>query len=239
MLPHAEGRPLVLAHRGASAIAHENTIEAFRVAANAGADGVELDLRLTADDVMVVHHDPQIDGFGPIWSASFSDLRAARPHVPTLDDAYEACGQMLVNIEIKNDPAERGFDPTYRVAELLAAWIAVNEAHNRVLVSSFDRDTIGAVKEHSPAIQTGQLVARGAIIPEWMESAVDDGHEWILPHRRYLKRGPGIIDAAHQAGLRIGVWTVDSARWLRRFAEDGVDAVVTNDPGAALRIYAT
>ena len=61
--------------------------------------------------------------------------------------------------------------------------------------------------------------------------------QWILPHRRYLKRDPGWRDAAHDAGLKIGVWTVDSSKWLAEFGRIGLDAVITNDPAKALGVY--
>lgn len=237
MSPPAAGRPLVLGHRGASAVARENTIDAFRAAHAAGADGVELDVRTTSDDVLVVHHDPRIAGYGPIWNRPFERLRTEQPHVPTLDEAFGACGGMLVDIEIKNQPSEPGFDPSHRIAELVAAWIDASGVIDRVIVTSFTRDTIGALKIASPDITTGQLVGRGGTIEEWIEFAVDDGHEWILPHRRYLKRDTSMIGAAQAAGLSVGVWTVDGRRWLEAFGESGVDAVITNDPAKALDVY--
>lgn len=234
--PH---RPLVLGHRGASARAPENTIEAFREAEAAGADGVELDVRTTSDDVLVVHHDVRVEGFGSIWDRPFEQLRSFQPDIPTLDEAIAACGGMLVNIEIKNHPSERGFDPDHRIADLVAGWVVEAGIADRVIVSSFTRDTVGTVKTTAPSITTGQLVARGAVLDSWIELAADDGHEWILPHRRYLKRGPGVVQAAHDAGLSIGTWTVDSRRWLEAVRSDGVDAVITNDPAKAVEIYST
>src|SRR4051794_30057455 len=95
-------RPLVLGHRGASRDAPENTIEAFARAVAVGADGVELDVHRTADDVLVVHHDPELVGFGLVVDAPFHALRGARPDVPTLAETLDACaGMRLVNIEMK------------------------------------------------------------------------------------------------------------------------------------------
>jgi glycerophosphoryl diester phosphodiesterase len=231
------GRPLVIGHRGASATAPENTVEAFRMAEAVGADGVELDVRTTSDDVLVVHHDARVSGFGPIWNHTFEQLRDAHPTIPTLDEAFAACGRMLVNIEIKNHPSEGGFDPEHRVSDLVAGWVVGHDVAERVIVSSFTRDTVGAVKAAAADIITGQLVARGSLIDEWIELATDDGHEWILPHSRHLKRGPEVVEAAHDAGLSVGTWTVDSRRWLEAVRREGVDAVVTNDPAKALEVY--
>lgn len=232
------GTPLVIAHRGASAAKTENTVEAFAAAVAAGADGVELDLRLTSDDMMVVHHDPTIPGHGPIARHPFARLRQKHPHVATLDEAFAASGELIVNIEIKNDPSEPGFDPQNRVAELVANWITDAGATERVLVSSFNETTVDAVKAVDPAVQTGQLVARGSLLESKLESAVERGHQWFLPHGRFVKRNAELVERVHAAGLRIGVWTVDSTKWLRRLAELEVDAVVTNDPAKAVAVYA-
>src|SRR4051812_39413617 len=104
----------VLAHRGASRAAPENTVEAFLVAKAMGADGVELDVRRTSDGPLVVHHDPRLrDGRAII------ELHAATlpVHVPRLHDALDACAGMWVNVEIKNDPLEPDFDPTDSIAD--------------------------------------------------------------------------------------------------------------------------
>ena len=89
--------PLVIAHRGASAVAPENTVEAFRAAADLGADWVELDVHLTDDGVLAVHHDYEVEGHGPIAERAFAVLPR---HVPTLPAALEACGSMGVNVEV-------------------------------------------------------------------------------------------------------------------------------------------
>src|SRR5262249_37627094 len=110
------GRPLVLGHRGASAVAPENTLAAFARARELGADGVELDVRRTADDVLLVHHDPEVDGFGVIVGSSFAELRAAHPALPTLAEALDACRGLLVNAEIKCLPWEPDPDTDGHVA---------------------------------------------------------------------------------------------------------------------------
>src|SRR6478735_8478443 len=103
-------RPLVLAHRGASAQAPQNTLEAFALARTLGADGVELDVRHTADDMLVVHHDPDAEGIGLLAGADFATVRAAQPALPTLAEALAQCEGMLVNVEIKCLPWEPDAD---------------------------------------------------------------------------------------------------------------------------------
>jgi len=104
----------VFGHRGSPDPSNgvgENTLEAFRRSRRLGAAGVELDVRLTADGGLAVHHDPVIDGVGPIHDLSTTQLPA---HVPLLAEALDACTGMVVNIEIKNHPHEPGFDPADR-----------------------------------------------------------------------------------------------------------------------------
>src|SRR3954466_8935464 len=104
----------VIAHRGASAAAPENTVEAFHLAKELGADWVELDARRTADGAVVVHHDAHLADGRAIVDLRRSDLPA---HVCDLADALDACDGMSVNIEIKNWPDDVDFDPTDAVAE--------------------------------------------------------------------------------------------------------------------------
>jgi glycerophosphoryl diester phosphodiesterase len=103
----------VFAHRGCTEGFVENTLEAFAEAKRLGADGVELDVRLTADGALAVHHDPLIDGLGPVAGLTVPELPA---HVPLLADALAVCEGMVVNVEIKNDPAQPGHDPGETVA---------------------------------------------------------------------------------------------------------------------------
>jgi glycerophosphoryl diester phosphodiesterase len=110
----------VFAHRGCTEGFTENTIEAFAEARRLGADGVELDVRLTADGALAIHHDAEIPGIGTIDQLAVADLPA---HVPLLADALAACEGMLVNVEIKNAPQDPGWDPDEAVAALTAAAI--------------------------------------------------------------------------------------------------------------------
>ncbi|MCZ7530312.1 MAG: glycerophosphodiester phosphodiesterase [Acidimicrobiia bacterium] len=103
---------MVLAHRGDHTRARENTAASFEAARSAGADGIELDVRRSADGVLIVHHDSSADGIGVLVHAAFEAIRSTLPWVPTLDEALDACvGLSLVNIEIKNIPTEPGFRP--------------------------------------------------------------------------------------------------------------------------------
>ena len=109
-------RPLVLAHRGACHRVRENTVEAFALARELGADGIELDVRRSADDVLIVHHDAEVPEVGLLAAQPFDGIRAALPWLPTLAEALEVCTGWLVNVEIKCLPWEADADPEHTVA---------------------------------------------------------------------------------------------------------------------------
>jgi glycerophosphoryl diester phosphodiesterase len=221
-------RPLVLGHRGASAVEPENTVAAFERARELGADGVELDVRRTADDVLVVHHDPEVAGFGVIAHASFADLRARHPSVPTLAEALDACRGLLVNAEIKCLPWEPDPDTDGRVAR--ATVDAIVTTGTNAVISSFDLNAVDRVRRFGAGIETGWLV-HGQEVVDAARRAAEHGHEWVNPDfRAALTGGPAGIDAAHDAGLRVSVWTVDGPDDARELAAAGVDIIITNAP---------
>ena len=134
----------VIAHRGASAVRRENTVEAFLEARRRGADGVELDVRRGADGALVVHHDPALPDGRPILNLAVADLPA---EIPLLEAAIEACDGMMVNIEIKNVPIDPDFDPAESVAGAVAALVTEGGWVGKILVSSFTLATIDAIQE--------------------------------------------------------------------------------------------
>jgi glycerophosphoryl diester phosphodiesterase len=222
-------RPSVVAHRGASKAARENTLEAFRLARELGATMVELDVRRTADDVLIVHHDPLIDGVA-IITMTAAHLPA---DVPGLATALDACVGMEVNIEIKNDDTEPDYDPTYRVASKVVDLLRERGDGARMLISSFDRATINAVHRTEPALRTGYLfMAPELPLDEFMHSLQEEGHVAIHPYRRAVTQE--LCNAAHAAGLAVNVWTVDAPDEMRTLAGLGADAVITNVPDVAV-----
>jgi len=135
------GRPLVFGHRGASARAADNTLEAFAVARDQGADGIEFDVRLTKDNVMIIHHDDAVRGLGPFRRKRFSEIRDKAPSVPTIDEVLEVSGDMYLNAEIKNSPKDKDHDPRHRTTRVLADWAQENNVESRILVTSFNGET--------------------------------------------------------------------------------------------------
>jgi len=228
-LSRLDGLPAVWAHRGASAARPENTIDAFREAVRVGADGVELDVRRSADTALVVHHDAVLADGRPIATLTAADLP---PDVPLLDAAIDACDGLLVNVEIKNIEGEPDHDLTEYLATAVAALVADRSLHHRVLVSSFSLTTIDCVAELDPDICCGYLTSPRWDQHEALRQAIDHGHKALHPH--HLTVNAELVERAHDAGVAVNTWTVDDPDRMRWLAGLGVDAIVTNVPDVAI-----
>ncbi|NNC73937.1 MAG: glycerophosphodiester phosphodiesterase [Acidimicrobiia bacterium] len=230
-------RPLVLGHRGASAHAGDNTIEAFEIALAHGADGVELDVRFTADTRVVLHHDPDVGEMGPLVHHEFATIRRTHPELPTLDEALAVLGDLIVNVEIKNSPLEVDFDPGHQMAATVARWVNRHDIHERVVVTSFNPETAAAVRTADPFIVTGQLVNPGFDWRGGLRTIADAGNAWFAPYYSDVLLAPEeAINAAHDLGLRVVVWTVDDPGDIAALANAGIDAIISNDPGRTKRV---
>ncbi len=219
----------ILAHRGASHAERENTVDAFRRARAMGADGVELDVRWTADQILVVHHDPLLDDGRMIVETGWD---AMPTHVPTLAQALDACEGMWVNLEIKNDPSEADFDPDDGVAVATMAHLAERGEPQRWLISSFRLETIDRCHEIDPAIRTAWLVS---VVPDdVVEILVARGHSALHPWVGLLDRG--VIDACHVGGIEVNTWTCDDPLVMETLIGWGIDGICTNVPDVALAV---
>lgn len=222
----------VQAHRGSpdpSAGVAENTLGAFDRARRLGADGVELDVRSTADGAVAVHHGPVVTGLGAV-----ADLRLAElpDHVPTLAAALDACAGLVVNVEVKNLPGEPGFDPGNRLAKEVAHLVADAGQAPTVVVSSFWPDALTMVHRTQPDVPTGLLVA-GWFDPADIVPVALARHCAAIHPAAALVTG-GLVAEARRAGLSIAAWTVNDRPELERLAELGVDTVITDDVPLAL-----
>jgi glycerophosphoryl diester phosphodiesterase len=246
-----QNRPAVVAHRGASASHPENTLEAFQGAIDAGADAVELDVRMTADEVPVVMHDLDVsittDGSGFVHQLTLAEIKALdaskgagpRTEVPTLAEALDLLsGRVGVNIEIKNLPGEPAFDsPKEAAAEATVRLLAEHGFDGPLLVCSFNWLSIERVRAMDGAIETGFLTT--ALIEPWaaLVYVKANGHRFVLPQAPVLfEAGRPFVDAAHADGVRVGTWTVDDPTAIAELFEMGVDAVATNDPAVAVPV---
>jgi glycerophosphoryl diester phosphodiesterase len=221
--------PLIIAHRGASADAPENTITAFALAAEQGADGVELDVQLSADGVPVVIHDGRVDrttnGTGAVSELTVERLQAldagdGRP-VPTLEQVFEIFGpSFLYNVEIKS-----GIWPDSNLAAAVAERIEGHHLEDRVLVSSFNFLAVRQARRLLSSRTAVALIRMGgfsAVGHAFVASAADHPH-YSLVNERYMAW-------AARKKLAVTVWTVDDGREAERLAGLGVQGIITNKP---------
>jgi len=220
-------RSAVQAHRGSpdpdSGI-RENTLEAFARARALGADGVELDVRLTADGGLAVHHDPVIEGVGAIHQLATADLPS---HVPLLADALLACAGMIVNIEVKNLPTEPGFDPAERCATDVVDLVEELGAQESVIVSSFWPGALATVRASGSGLRTGLLVISSSDPASAVVGAAELGCAAV--HLPVVLVTPAAVTGAHDAGLAVAAWTVIDRTSLVSVVAAGVDTIVTDD----------
>ncbi len=231
-------RPIVYGHRGAPAHARENTVEAFVLAIEHGADGVELDVRRSRDGALVVHHqDRPALGSAPFVTQDLRTIKAAVPWVPTLDEAWQAIGSgALLNIEIKNDPTQADFDPARQIAADVVDWIRANAARERVVVSSFDGAALAAIRIRAPEIVTGLLVTAAVDPFEAIGWAIRDGHHSLhLPAPVVLDDPAKIVTTARP--LDVLVWTVNDPATALLLADAGVDGIFSDDPGLMVATF--
>lgn len=241
------GRPLVVAHRGASSSEPENTAAAFEAAIVAGADAVELDVRMAADGIAVVMHDADVsrttNGRGLVRDLTSEQIRRLRiptadgggAEVPTLEDTLAACsGRVGVDLEIKNVPGEPDFEPD-RQRAVEAALNAIDHVafSGMVLLSSFNPLSIARSRVLSPDVPTGLLTDHRVDARAALGFAHEEGHAWVLPFLdRVDEAGSTLADDAHDMGMRVGTWLTDAPAVAVALMRSGLDAVATNDPAA-------
>lgn len=225
----------VLSHRGRAGNPgdpRDNTLAAFAAALASGADGVELDVRRTADGVAVVHHDAEVAGAGPLSQLRSGDLPS---WIPTLEEALVACAGAAVDVEVKSSPLEPGYDPAERlateVADLVAGLVATARGPARVFVSCFFGAALQAARAERPELATGLLVLPGDEAGSALARARAVGARVLLPFATQVTAE--LVEAAHGHGLAVVPWAVDEEADLRAVARVGVDAVITDHPGRA------
>ncbi|MEO8258139.1 MAG: glycerophosphodiester phosphodiesterase [Acidobacteriota bacterium] len=245
----ASPRPLVFAHRGGSALAPENTLTAFANGLALGADGLELDVHLSRDGIVVVHHDDALDRTtnlqGPVAERTAAELgradagfrfgaaagfpfRGRGINVPTLTDVLHHYRDVRIIVELKG----------HRVALARATVDAVRAAGaiDRVCLGAFGTGLLRAARAAEPALATSASGSevRWALYRSWcrlpMPRARYTGYqipEWAGRTRVVT---PRFIKAAHRAGLGVQVWTVDEPADARRLLASGADALITDRP---------
>ncbi len=222
-------KPLIIAHRGASADAPENTLEAFSLAMAQGADGFEFDVQLTSDGIPVILHDHLVerttDGVGSVADLTFAELRKFKTlngePVPTLDEVFRLLGEKpLYNIEIK-DFNLRDIGLETAVAQQIRAF----NLEHRVLLSSFNALSLRRARrilENDVPIALLHFLGRN--LCSYLVTDAEADHPFSQTvNNKYMTW-------ARKRGYRVHVWTVDDPVEAQRLTKLGVHAVVTNRP---------
>jgi glycerophosphoryl diester phosphodiesterase len=226
---------LVIGHKGAPAVAAENTVASFQAARALGADGVELDVRRAAGGHLAISHDatlPAPDG------RALLDLPAeSLPEcMPDLAAALEACaGLQVVNVEIKNWTYDSDFDESLGIVDRVVAAIGERPAaeRERIIVSCFHLPTVDRVRELDPSLATACLMLGFTTVEAAVAEVAEHGHAAIHPHHSVVDAE--VVKRAHDAGLAVNTWTCDDPARIRWLADAGVDGIVTNVPDLALQ----
>jgi len=230
--------PLVYAHRGDRSRAPDNTLEAYRLAVEAGTDGIELDVRRTADGVLIMSHDARYRDMPPFIEMTMAEVRAQIPHVPTLVEMLEAVpSHIWLNVEIKNDPQDDYHDPTRRIVDQTIATIDQYDSIDRILLSSFDIEAMQRAADLRPDVLRGQLVREPVSLETGIAAAVQQSANAVHPNVLYFTdNATASIGMIHTAGLAAVVWWVNTPDQVRMMLDAGVDVIITDDPGMARRI---
>jgi glycerophosphoryl diester phosphodiesterase len=195
--------PALCGHRGAGAGPGENTLGAFRAAVAAGLDWVEVDVRLSADGVLVAHHDPTLRDGRPIAA-----LTAAESGCLRLEEMLaELPGHVAVDFDVKSALEDAVRPRAETTAGRLAALAAA--AARRVLVTSFDAGALAIVRERAPELPLGLLTLKGMPLGQAVPAAAHLGVEVLAPEVGALMREPELarcLDVAHAAGLQVAAW---------------------------------
>jgi glycerophosphoryl diester phosphodiesterase len=245
--------PLIIGHRGASAVAPENTMAAFRLALETDADGVEFDVRLTKDGIPVVIHDDNLRRTGGVAKRvvdlSLSELKTIyvgswftrsefrseqTPTLTELFELFEGTAAMLY-LEMKSDPGQGE-----ELARTCCEALKQTPLKDQVIVECFDLEAIGTVKSIESSIKTAALfeptlknTPLASSSRKMIDRALSVGADEIALHHRLAT--PRAVENAHAANLGVVVWTVDDLSWVSRARVQGIKALISNDPAKMIQ----
>lgn len=227
-------RPAVVGHRGAPLAARENTPEAFAAAASAGANWVELDVRRCADG-LVVHHDPHTTDGQAVVEQTVERLGAAGVW-PLQEVLAELPPGLGIDVEVKNLPGEPDYDETDSLVHDLVPLLNTAAGERPLFTSSFNPSTLDAVKNSAPDLAVGLLHASTFQAPAALRFALELGARVLCSPVDAQGLDVALVQAAHEAGVDIMVWTVDDRDRAAELAAFGIDALCTNDPEGLVAI---
>ncbi len=236
---------VIMAHRGACAYAPENTMPAFELAKELGADGIELDVQLSRDGKLVVIHDEEIDrtsnGHGLVSGMSYDELCGfdfsagkdgyKNTKIPLLEEVFEFASRegIFVNVEIKDS----SFGKTFPIADKVIEAEKKYKMTGNVTYSSFNHYILRYLKSVSTEIPVSILYVGGFVdIWEYAKKLDCDG---IHPHYSALA-DKEVVSECHKLGIKVRPWTVNSEEQINFAFDLGVDSIITNVPDLAKKI---
>ncbi|MEK3890794.1 glycerophosphodiester phosphodiesterase [Bacillus sp. FSL K6-3431] len=236
---------LIIAHRGSAGTHPENTMDAFIAAERFGADGIELDVHLTSDGQLAVIHDDTLDrttnGTGNVRDFSMQELRKLKANyhykhffkraskIPSLQEVFEWLGEnkLICNVELKNVNIRY-----VGLEEKVVEHIRDFGYENRIIISTFNHDSLVYVNRIAPDIETAPLYKDLKYKPwEYAESIHASG-----VHPRFTAITPALIKDTIKNGMAVRLYTVNKERDMKKFMETNCTAIITDYPEKALKI---
>ena len=223
--------PIVIAHKGASGYAPENTLLSFQRALDLGAHMIELDIRETLDGELVCMHDPTVDrttnGSGAIHELTYKELRGldagAGEHIPLLSEVLRlASGKIRINIDLK----------VIEVEKKLLGLIEDHKMVRDVLISSFLHATLGTLRGLSENVETAVLVEvpQKKLVPYALDfnvNAINPNHKLVTSE---------LVEESHSVGLKVYPWTVNDRQTMKQLLACSVDGIITDYPDMAIGV---
>ena len=245
-MTQSQPSPILFGHRGASLHAPENTLAAFELAYKYGADGIELDAKLTSNKQVVIIHDATVDrtcdGTGTVRYMTFNEIRTLDAgvkfdpkykgeKVPTLNEVFETLGKkLLINVELTNYA-----DPKDDLPEKVAELVKKHRLEKAILFSSFHPTTLRRIQKLLPETPAGLLAFPG--LPGALSrSFIGKMFSPHLIHPYYSDVNETFVKKEVRWGRKINVWTVDDKEEMERLIDLGVNGIITDDIPLGLRI---
>jgi len=239
-------KPVIIAHRGASAYAPENTMAAFQKAVELSADGIELDVKCSKDGELVIIHDQTLDrttnGHGKVVETNLKELRDLDAgswfsaefkgeKIPLLREVLEEfSSRLLINVELTNYSS-----PSDGLAQKAAAMVKHMGVEKSVFFSSFNPYNLVLTRKILPDVPVALLALPGKI--GWIFRS--NMMKWFSPdliHPHYNDVNKRFIEKQHQKNRRVNVWTVNTETEIKKLLKDNVDGLITDDPSLAKRL---
>ena len=245
---HELKRPVIFAHRGASAYAPENTLTAFTLAIQQGAEAIELDAKLSADGHVVVMHDDTVDrttnSIGAVSSLSLAELKKLDAgskfnpayhleRIPTLEEVFETIGpNVFINVELKNYTS-----PINDLPDKVISLVKEHGLETSVMLSSFNIIALIRARSLLPKISLGFITIKG-LADLTLQSRLVRLSPLLAFHPHYLDVTPKLVRAAHKVNSRVHTYTVNQPDTMQQLFSIGVDGIFTDDPPLALKVAA-